>query len=187
MKKYFPVLLLVLSVSSPLYAKSISEIDGNEWNSWDKSSKGNFIIGYISGSCFTADNNNDDVSLAWRDPENPTGAVIGTIIGIRKMTEEEFKLAKKKNELLKRYCITGISVSQLVDGLDTFYRDFKNRSIRVNISIYVVRKQIQGASDEELGTVINFLRRMSNETVYGGVPGLKYKNSSGEELEVSFP
>lgn len=171
--------LLCFYTAYPVYANNIGEEDGTDWNSWDMSTKANYINGFMSASCFVA-GNNDDIMLLFHDPNS---GIVGTI----KYDEKEFNRLKKRNEILLRYCIIGISVGQIKDGLNLFYEDFKNRQIRLSLTIYVIRKQIEGSSNEEMEAIIQFLRRNFKEPWYGGVPEFEYKDKFGEKHNISFP
>jgi len=59
---------------------------------------------------------------------------------------------------LKRYGLYEITVGQLVDGFDLLYSDFKNKQIVMRDAIYVVKKQIKGASPEEIEALLQYLR-----------------------------
>lgn len=164
-----------------LFAKSISDDDGNDWNSSDTNTKISYMKGFISSSCFVA-SNNDDIGLTLIDPSSVVSKIIGSAI-----SEQEYKMRKKKNDTLKRYCITDIPIGQIIDGLNVFYKDFKNRQIRLDLSVYIVRKQIEGASNQEIETILLFSRKTVKDAYYGGVPNLKYKDNYGIEREVTFP
>ena len=45
--------------------------------------------------------------------------------------------------------IGGIN-DQLVDGLDSFYSDYRNRKILINVAVWLVAKEISGKSKEEM-------------------------------------
>ncbi len=182
MKKIILTISCILLLCPSLYAKSISDNDGNDWNSWDISKKISYVKGFISASCFVSNNNDDDFRLILCDPKTTVSKVL-----CPDNSEREYNIRKKKNDVLKRYCITDISIGQLIDGLNLFYKDFRNRQIRLNLSVYIVRKQIEGAPNEEIETILLFLRKTFKESFYGGVPGLKYKDKSGIEHAIPFP
>jgi len=54
---------------------------------------------------------------------------------------------------------TNVTNGQLVDGLDSFYADFRNRSIRVADAVWLVVNGIAGTPQEELDTIIENWRR----------------------------
>lgn len=82
-----------------------------------------------------------------------------------------------------KYSIYKISPKQIIDGIDIFYKDFKNRSILIEDSIYFVKKQINGMMDtkEEIEATLIWLR--------SGKIDMKreYNNSKGEKRYVVLP
>ena len=51
-----------------------------------------------------------------------------------------------------------VTYDQLIDGLDIFFSDYKNRCIETNSGIFVVLKMIRGGSKDEINTMIETLR-----------------------------
>lgn len=67
------------------------------------------------------------------------------------------------SETVKAYAIiarkrAGVSPTQLRDGLDVFFEDFRNRAISVDLAAYVVMCQIGGMSQGEVDALIARLR-----------------------------
>jgi hypothetical protein len=85
------------------------------------------------------------------------------------------------NSYLDRYIIVGITNDQIVDGLNKFYEDFRNRGILLGHAIYVVKKQIKGASPEEVDAVCEYLRSDYK------FEKLKYKTKDGTINYATFP
>jgi hypothetical protein len=65
--------------------------------------------------------------------------------------------------------------------MDKIYEDFKNRRIKIQDAIYVVRKQIRGTTEEEVEAVLQFLRSEKKWEKY------LYKNKAGVEVTIDFP
>ncbi len=172
--------LCIFLLSTTSYA-DISDDDGNNWNSWDRYIKVIYVKSFMSASCFVSSNNEDPVA-GFCNPTSPIGKTL-----CPDLTVERYNWEKKRNDTLKRYCIMELSVGQIADGLDVFYKDFRNRQIRMNSAVYVVRKQIEGSPNEEIEAILLFLRKTFKDTWYGVVPSLKYKDTSGIEHEVTFP
>ena len=57
-----------------------------------------------------------------------------------------------------------VTFEQLIDGLDHFFSDYRNRSIDVNGGILVVLRKIRGDSESEINKMINALRKLPLET-----------------------
>jgi len=60
---------------------------------------------------------------------------------------------------LDRISLYNITVGQLKDGLDEFYKDFSTRRIKIIDAIYVVKMQIEGKSPELIEAQILYLKR----------------------------
>jgi len=60
---------------------------------------------------------------------------------------------RNSREWLTHYSIIGITNGQIVEGLNLFYDDFRNRQIKLPDAAYVVRKQILGASKKEIEAI----------------------------------
>jgi hypothetical protein len=68
----------------------------------------------------------------------------------------------------------------MTDGLDALFEDFKNRAIKLTKAVYVVKKQIKGAPDEEVEAVLSWLRS-------GDRARLWLKDKDGRLKAVTFP
>ena len=51
---------------------------------------------------------------------------------------------------------------QIVDGLDTFYKDHQNRSIRLKAAVWLVVNTIAGTPQDELDKMIEYLRKKAS-------------------------
>ncbi len=74
-----------------------------------------------------------------------------------------------------------ITIGQIVEGLDVLYSDFKNRNIKINDAIYVVKRQIEGASEEHIEAMLQYLRSGKK------TEKLMYKDSDGNTIYIVFP
>jgi len=99
------------------------------------------------------------------------------------VTEREIEKYKR----IKRHDILGITVGQLIDGLNSFYSDFRNKRIRLGTAIYIVKKQIEVSPPEEVNTIINHLRKNPKHDHYTFFTLMKYQDKSGNERQVIFP
>jgi hypothetical protein len=64
--------------------------------------------------------------------------------------------------------VTGLSysnlrVGQLVDGVDQFYQDFRNKSIDVGVAMRYVKDELRGKTDKELEDELTDFRRLFNK------------------------
>jgi len=97
-----------------------------------------------------------------------------------KGSEEE---EKSRNSFLQRYAIYYVSARQIVEGTDILYKDFKNKGIKINDAIYVVKRQIEGTSPEDIEKILIYLR--SN---YENVESLITRDKNGGVINsIQFP
>ena len=55
----------------------------------------------------------------------------------------------------------GISMGQFVDGIDTFYKDYRNKQLEVGWAIEYVRDEIKGKPTQGLEAELSLWRRCS--------------------------
>ena len=60
--------------------------------------------------------------------------------------------------------ITKFPSSELIDGIDSFYKDFRNRSIVIDDALPYIAEQLRGVSDETLKTELLKMRAASAPT-----------------------
>jgi len=166
-----------LTVSSP-YAKDGFD-DGNDWNSWERGMKIGYIQGFVSASFFIMVENAGPVEFM-------------KVEKYRYGEPKAFNIIEEKMKKMERYCIPDESTKrmtfgQIIDGLDSFYKDFNNRNITIGTAIYIIKKQIKGDSDEEIETIVSFYRRHSLVWQPSSMDKKPYKDKYGQEKIVSFP
>ena len=61
------------------------------------------------------------------------------------------------------YDFTDIPFGQLVDGVDEFYKDFRNKDVEINLGLRYVRDQLKGKSAKELEDELTLWRRGSSQ------------------------
>jgi hypothetical protein len=164
-------------------------MDGNTWNRWNLLQKLYFLSGFITGTGYVVSYNLQTVepydkdkmlnlfrAYKFPDTNNPKDTFSRQeVTNLLAFTKDTF------NSPLYRYSIIKINNDQISDGLDSFYKDFKNRMIKLADAIYVVRKQIRGGSSEEIEAVMQFLRADKD------VNKLFYKDKDGNMQYVPFP
>ena len=57
----------------------------------------------------------------------------------------------------------GLRIGQLVDGAEEFYKDFRNKSIEIQLTMRYVRDQLKGKSDKELTDELAAWRQSANK------------------------
>jgi len=129
--------LLICSVVS---AQDANRRDGNWWRTESRSSQLDYMVGVFDGMQL-----GHNLSY-WN------------LIGDKQAGDALSRVAKSYSELSQRY-FRNVTVGQLVDGLDVFYSDFRNRTIRVHDAIWLVVNQIAGTPQEELEKMVENWRR----------------------------
>jgi hypothetical protein len=174
-------------------ARSPSDTDGNDWSGYPKPFKYGIVAGFIMGSHnvityrtetldpeFDSKKGNDALrSYLWQDKENPKNTFSRSEVNLLWNVKTELQ-----NGVLKRHSLFRISTDQFVDGLDILYQDFKNKGIKIREAFYVVKRQVNGASPEEIEAVLQFLRRGADryaDKLY------MYTDKNGKEIYDIFP
>ena len=175
---------------------NISEMNGNNWKTLSYASKIAFTLGVISSANYVAQQN---ISYAPIVPqqEYDTKKAIALFSGFEKSKSRKVVVYNKKevdlmrehtrrtgNYLLRRYSIFRITNIQLYEGLEKLYDDIKNTNILLNEAVYLVRKQIQGASDEEIQAMLLWLRTPVNQRTFDQ---LIYTDKMGKAFYAIFP
>jgi hypothetical protein len=200
MKKYVLIgglFIFLLPIFSFAEINDVSDIDGNVWRTWEISRRYNFISGFILGTLYVVDKN---ISLDETFDKDKSWKAYLAYVGFENDSEGNWKEINKvlfskdeATQILKyerqertvsllRYQIVGITNSQIVDGLNLFYSDFRNRQIKISEAIYVIRKQVQGASAEEIEAISEWLRTLGRDYMK-----LQYKDKSGKLKFATFP
>jgi hypothetical protein len=116
--------------------------DGDFWNKSDRTVKQFFISGILGGIIAGQDR---VMASAMEGVEN--GQIdmkcFAAISSLKSLLEADMEK---------------IEVGQIVDGMDEFFSDFKNKSIKVKWAYLVVRQQIKGTSEEEIKKFIESIR-----------------------------
>lgn len=198
MRKLLVISFLVL-LTSICYAEKedIGEFDGNSWIGWTAVEKISFLRGYLSASGYiilagsggvyycsfigSTEFNADKAQSVWNiyyDTEKSKKATF-TRQDVSLILDSEIL---SKNESLSKFGIYGITVGQIYESLNLFYNDFKNKQIKLYSAVHVVKKQITGASSEEIEAVVQWLR--------GGEKDFNkrfYIDKEGKKKYVAFP
>jgi hypothetical protein len=132
-KRIFLLIVAIIAISTILHA---SERDGNGWRTLTSQEKSFFVSGLLDGI--------------------DTGFRLGT-----KDVKEESCGLKNAESFFKNHdkYIVGTNNSQIIDGLDSFYSDFKNRKIPVREAFFVILMQIAGDSEEIINKIVLRLRK----------------------------
>lgn len=191
--------ILHLFIVGLLYS-DISSFDGNEWRGHEETFKLGYAYGYIS-ACNYVTFYNQSMSFetsfgSWSSEKQQQGLeAFDRLVSLRYSADSMTKLISPldcwlailhdgtvNNAYRSHYSIMEISVGQIVDGLDELYNDFKNRSIKVTDAVYVVKKQIQGASQREIDLILRYLRGGKEARTI-----IFVENGQGKSERIEFP
>jgi len=115
--------------------------NGNWWNALNDLAKYGYIIGYTDGS--------SKADATWAD-------------GLCKPQVPAKYLAAVQNG--NDY--SEFTIGQLVEGLNQFYKDFRNTKILTRDAMMVVRQQISGVPQKEIDEGLEFLRQTALDPRY---------------------
>lgn len=93
---------------------------------------------------------------------------MGTCAANLPMYQKEYPSTEPK-VLLQKLCLSdtqfdydGIAMGQFVEGIDAFYRDFRNKQLEIGWAIEYVRDEIKGKPPAELDAEVGFWRRCAS-------------------------
>lgn len=142
------ITILILLISAPCLADL--RIDGNWWNgSNNRSEKANYIIGLYDGM------------------ELSSFPILFYAFSTPKYDKNRMECAQAINKAtidFNKEFFSNVKIGQIVDGIDLFYKDYKNRKISVMNALYVVLNGISGKSEENLKSMTeNYRKQAANE------------------------
>jgi hypothetical protein len=126
------IVISVLLLSSPLWAKNEFGIeDGSDWKQFSQSYKIGWIDGFVTAMSAAQVN---------------TAALCTFQLNLRSDSKEFSACAEDAQD----FNFEMIKYGQYLDGVDTFYKDFRNMDYPINLAIKLVRDQIRGRSAEDI-------------------------------------
>lgn len=144
---------------------NISNIDGNYWRILSSREKNAYLLGFIIANVFMTQNlymvntlpsnyDFDKASKLWIKFKTKKKRMFST---------KEVKVLLHwenvwKNVMLMDLLMNKVTSTQLQDGVDTLYDDFRNRSVPLWDAAQVVRLQIKGVTKEDVKRVLLYLR-----------------------------
>ena len=130
----------LLALSFSLHAQNNNRRDGNWWREQSYSGKAAYMIGFFDGMSL-----GNEFSY-WKN--------VNDKVCFPKITESyDFYSEKYLKE---------VTNDQLADGLDEFYKDYRNRSIRISSATWLVLNSIAGTDKAELEKKIENFRKNPN-------------------------
>jgi len=148
-KQISPLVFISLLLSVSLYGqtKHLTDVDGTDWNGASESFRLGTIGGFMLGT------------TAFYEALEKKSSDIDTDL---------FKGLDKSNliPMLNQFLLNGldqltfynISPGQLKDGVDTLYKDFSNRRIKVVDAVFIVKMQIKGENPGLIEAQIRYLK-----------------------------
>lgn len=115
--------------------------DGNWWRELDRPEKISYMLGFFDGMDL-----GHDFSY-WpllKDDKDSSVA----------------KIATAYHEYVSKY-LSNVTNVQLVDGLDTFFSDYRNRRIETSNAVWLVLNEISGKPEAEMQQMIEKWRKNS--------------------------
>lgn len=120
--------------------QSGTDRDGEAWAANAKAVKYAYVAGFLDAAVW-----------AWEN-------VDGALSVLKSLSPKDRKLFESGKTV---WDYQNIHISQLVDGLDTFYSDYRNRAIRWDRALSYARDTIHGESKEYLDRELEFERKLA--------------------------
>jgi uncharacterized membrane protein len=117
--------------------------DGNLWIAQTQAFKSAYVLGFFDGT-----NLGHEFSL-WK----------------YYLDKSEPACLTKNNESYKFYFekyAKGVTSTQLVDGLDVFYKDYRNRKIEISSAVWLTLNAIAGTPQADLDKMVESFRQNAN-------------------------
>ena len=131
---------LGILASTHTFADDAPDRDGNWWRTLDKTTKNAYMTGFFDGINLGHDFSYWD----WASDTKQYSCFA--------LTQRSF------NNYASRY-LSKVTSGQVADGLDDFYKDFRNRSIEIPHAAWIVLNEIAGTPKPQLDEMIGNWRR----------------------------
>lgn len=165
-------ILVVMICCLPAFAAktSLSQLDGHDWQTWEEAKKINFLSGFLLGSYYV---------IKQSEPPTPKDEIERQYEEIRKRLSSGYNGKKKRvqNSFSKEdvilwghyraamiqkelidFAVFDIPIGHLSKGMDELYSEPINKKIKLFDAVYAVKRQIKGASREEMERTLFYLR-----------------------------
>jgi hypothetical protein len=135
---------VLLSLISVCHAQNKTRRDGNWWNTQGHDLKRFYMIGLFDGMQL------GNYFSVW-----------GIQSGDKTSEACEVKAIRSYQNHLDKY-FTNVTNGQVADGLDTFYKDYRNRSILVPDAVWVVINSIAGKPQKDIDEMTENFRKSAD-------------------------
>jgi hypothetical protein len=141
MRTFGLLAVLVLAASLTLPAQVVTRRDGNWWLEQSRLTKTSYIVGFYDGIEL-----GDEFSL-WQSKDSDYLA----------------KNLKSFDYYEEKY-LKGVTNEQLADGLDIFFKDYRNRKISIHSAVWLTLNAIAGTPQADLDKMVeNFRKNADSE------------------------
>lgn len=145
------ILLFIMAIPKPSYSADIDDMDGNAWRVNSYIWKQGYVAGFFAGSSYVVSDNLYPTAKDYDIDNTNKLDEVGILL--------EDQKAQKNKQLTRYIFLVGtVTNTQVTEGLDKVYEDFKNRSIKLRDAVYLVKKQIEGTPQEDIERILLFLR-----------------------------
>ncbi len=141
MKKIFLITLtMLISAATFAIADNLSEDNGNNWIGWPQSQKLAYIGGFVVGAAYVSGYGQGSISFCSLEgqeyDQEKALKVWDSFFKKNSFRKHEVSLLVDSvtainSKSLSKFGIYKITVKQIVEGLDSFYYDFKNKKTPV--------------------------------------------------------
>jgi|SRR5450755_996627 hypothetical protein len=134
--------IVVSLLSLSLHGQDVRR-DGNLWVAQTQAFKSAYVLGFFDGT-----NLGHEFSL-WKyylDKSEPTCLI---------KNDDSYKF------YFEKYA-KGVTSTQLVDGLDVFYKDYRNRKIEISSAVWLTLNAIAGTPQTDLDKMVESFRQNAN-------------------------
>ena len=142
--KYQAAFALALLIICTLASGDDDRRDGNWWRTQKRNARISYAVGFYDG--ITLGHN----FSVWKYLSNGT-----------KTEQDGVAQARKSFVEYSRKYLYNVTTGQLVDGLDNFYADYRNRRIMVHDAVWLVVNAIAGTPQDELNKMTESWRKNS--------------------------
>lgn len=140
--KQLLIMLMLLSLSPSYVHAQNDRRDGNWWKDLTRSGKLDYMVGFFDGMDLGRDFSYWGMT---KDLGDKPPACAGTAVA-------------SFGDMMSKY-FTNPTNEQIADGLDTFYKDYRNRSVKVHDAVWLVVNSIAGTPQNELDKMIESWRK----------------------------
>jgi len=138
------ILISCALICTVTFAHAQTKEDGSWWKNLTPAFKLGYVAGFTRGSELTTIGNTVGCLAMWSE---------------LKAIKATYTLEQWKSVCTPQSNFDGVSMGQFVDGLNSFYADYRNQRIEFGSAIEYVRDEIKGKPSAELEANLDRLRK----------------------------